>query len=117
MAAQSQGMWSRAHGPPSDKNICTTVLESQLEGQMDLPAVMFMVLIDLRFITTGIRQTNTSTHVMSVWCTPAHGLRRSRQQDVSGFPWVSSQCYSLADQSVATGHLREIIVTRNPQNS
>lgn len=66
MAVQSQGMWSRAHGPPSDKNICTTVLKSQLEGQMDLPAVMFMVLIDLRFIMTGMRQTNKSTTYVSV---------------------------------------------------
>lgn len=87
----AQGVWSRADGPPSDKNICTAVLKSQLEGQMDLPAVMFMVLIDLRFIMTGVRQTNTSTHLMSAWCTAAHVVRRSRQQAVSVFPRASSQ--------------------------
>lgn len=46
MALQSQGMWSTAHGPASDKNICITVSKSQLQGQMDLPVFLFMVLID-----------------------------------------------------------------------
>lgn len=40
MDMQSVGMWGIGDSPTSDKNICTTILNSPIKGQMDPNLVM-----------------------------------------------------------------------------